>query len=1290
MPLNTTTEMLVNAVAQRSGSGNLSLFLKEYGTERLLAATEKPGQIMRERMHQAGYMDEDERTLLAGQDLNFLLRFACRPDSPKTVENFNTDKIDTVNLRSRNLREIPDALYRNAAHIRSLDFSHNPMLDIPIHFSELCSQVQELRLSQMAFTSVPIAVQHFRTLEVVDLSSNRLADLDGANLHTLSALMSLSLRNNQFERLPDDFGRFAALEVLDLSSNSFNEVPHVVTQLAALRCLDVSFNSISQLPAAFGYVQNLETLFFAGNHVSHLPDDIIQLSKLRTLDCRWNSIRDLRQLSALPNLESLMAEHNPVSAHGLVISQSLVDICIGHSDLAALSVETQTTCALTSLDISHTKLASLDDPFILALPMLTVLNVSYNDMSALPGSIGNLSQLQHLDCSNNHIQHLPSEIGMLDELELLDVHNNSLFEVPATLWNCSKLRVVNMSANRLEKWLDVTSPSPSSSSAPLSRSLERLYLGHNALGSVVHDEECLPSLLLFPHLRILDLSYNGLEAVPSNLLQQLTELEELRLNGNKLTHLSTLDDLPRSHPLSKLFLNGNRLQSISADLGTLELLEVVDVSWNKLKYNMYHTDLDWNWNMNKNLKYLNLLGNYRLKIQPPPQDLQCSDFVGPSFDRPDMEGFSSLPHLRVLGLTDVAISTHGVTVPDETHDLRVRTSGSSINGMAYGIADSLGSNLQLDTMDLAHELRRHPGQAAVAIFARTLPSVASSLNSLLIRYLRDHFVKVLETFLGSTKDMAAVLRKTFLRLNQEAYSHLYSSLEGPSTSSTDSPGASGVALYFDGPRLCVANVGNSHAVISHDDTAELLTRHHSPTDSQEIARIRACQCSAAPQGLPVSRSFGLYHLFPVINARPDTHSRVLTEVDEFIIVASRGLWDYVSYQSAVDVVRTTFRSYDGHGSGGIRPAQIAAYTLRDFAMSCGAEGRLMVVVIHTADLFPKPVPPLPLPIKIRRPRLAGRSIQCGLPKGPDPPAGYVALVTTDLYNSTSLWESNPGMPAALKLHNTVLRRYLRLCGGYEVWTEGDSFLCAFPDISSALHWCLSCQRQLLEQDWPEEILDCEDGREVLNSEGRIIMRGLAVRMGLHFGESLCERTETTKRMDYFGETLQRALFFKSQAGPGQIVCSTAIMDQVQMSLQIFPTTPPSLEPFTRDISDFEVFELGEVRRFETMEVLSVVYPAPLKARHFPKEHRLGVSFDHLHALHALCRRLEALAGGWLLRERDEDFPFEVKEGTGWPGVYHGHAASQISTTSARDLSQILDQCYVRISDSVPRIKSRIL
>jgi hypothetical protein len=94
--------------------------------------------------------------------------------------------------------------------------------------------------------------------------------------------------------------------------------------------------------------------------------------------------------------------------------------------------------------------------------------------------------------------------------------------------------------------------------------------------------------------------------------------------------------------------------------------------------------------------------------------------------------------------------------------------------------------------------------------------------------------------------------------------------------------------------------------------------------------------------LNVSRSFGHFHLIPVVNANPYISTIDLTEDDEFVIMASRGLWDRMSYQTAVDIARTEKDDL-----------MAAAQKLRDFAITYGADDNIMVMVIGVNDLFDK-------------------------------------------------------------------------------------------------------------------------------------------------------------------------------------------------------------------------------------------------------------------------------------------------------------------------------------------------
>eukprot|EP00727_Mastigamoeba_balamuthi_P013486 m51a1_g8760 putative family 3 adenylate cyclase (1662) ;mRNA; r:111354-126456 len=61
-----------------------------------------------------------------------------------------------------------------------------------------------------------------------------------------------------------------------------------------------------------------------------------------------------------------------------------------------------------------------------------------------------------------------------------------------------------------------------------------------------------------------------------------------------------------------------------------------------------------------------------------------------------------------------------------------------------------------------------------------------------------------------------------------------------------------------------------------------------------------------------------------------------------------------------------------------------------------------------------------------------------------PPTGKMAIVFTDIQQSTELWEWNPTlMKEALYQHHDVMRATLRRHNGYEVRTEGDAFMIVF-------------------------------------------------------------------------------------------------------------------------------------------------------------------------------------------------------------------------------------------------------
>eukprot|EP01065_Artemidia_motanka_P041401 TRINITY_DN535_c3_g2_i7.p1 TRINITY_DN535_c3_g2~~TRINITY_DN535_c3_g2_i7.p1 ORF type:complete len:775 (+),score=243.89 TRINITY_DN535_c3_g2_i7:56-2380(+) len=149
----------------------------------------------------------------------------------------------------------------------------------------------------------------------------------------------------------------------------------------------------------------------------------------------------------------------------------------------------------------------------------------------------------------------------------------------------------------------------------------------------------------------------------------------------------------------------------------------------------------------------------------------------------------------------------------------------------------------------------------------------------------------------------------------------------------------------------------------------------------------------------------------------------------------------------------------------------------------------------------------------------------------------VCIVFTDIQSSSALWEEfHQGMYKGLQLHNAVLRRVAGCCGGYEVKTIGDAFMLAFSDVRSAAEFALTAQRQLMEAEWPAELLQSPLCRRIeCSSGGGALWKGLRVRMGIHCGTVKVERNPVTGRCDYFGTPVNVAARVEAEVRKGGLV-----------------------------------------------------------------------------------------------------------------------------------------------------------
>ena len=154
-------------------------------------------------------------------------------------------------------------------------------------------------------------------------------------------------------------------------------------------------------------------------------------------------------------------------------------------------------------------------------------------------------------------------------------------------------------------------------------------------------------------------------------------------------------------------------------------------------------------------------------------------------------------------------------------------------------------------------------------------------------------------------------------------------------------GTTCVSLLFCENRIISANVGDSRAIKGYFDVNKkkwsyvTLSRDHKPSDKDESERIKKCNGLIHPYidddgnyagpdrvwiddelpGLAMSRSFGDEIASRVgVFCEPEVKIFPFKEGDQFIVIASDGLWEYVSNDEVIEIVSEYFMQNDCDGA----------------------------------------------------------------------------------------------------------------------------------------------------------------------------------------------------------------------------------------------------------------------------------------------------------------------------------------------------------------------------------------
>ncbi|KAG6527890.1 protein phosphatase 2C 51-like [Zingiber officinale] len=171
-------------------------------------------------------------------------------------------------------------------------------------------------------------------------------------------------------------------------------------------------------------------------------------------------------------------------------------------------------------------------------------------------------------------------------------------------------------------------------------------------------------------------------------------------------------------------------------------------------------------------------------------------------------------------------------------------------------------------------------------------------------------------------------------------------------------GSTAVVAVVTEKWIIVANCGDSRAVLFRGGVAMPMSSDHKPDRPDELRRVEALggkvlywDCPRVLGVLATSRSFGDYFLKPFVSSEPEFAVIERSDEDQFLILASDGLWDVMSNGMVCRVVKKCLEekpsdsdnaALDGVSHSAVRDA---AGLLARLAICQGSDDNVTVLLV---------------------------------------------------------------------------------------------------------------------------------------------------------------------------------------------------------------------------------------------------------------------------------------------------------------------------------------------------------
>ncbi|XP_059737097.1 PH domain leucine-rich repeat-containing protein phosphatase 1 isoform X4 [Bos taurus] len=695
-------------------------------------------------------------------------------------------------------------------------------------------------------------------------------------------ISSVDLSCCSLEHLPANLFYSQDLTHLNLKQNFLRQNPSLPTarglselqRFTKLKSLNLSNNHLGDFPLAVCNIPTLAELNMSCNALRAVPAAVGAMHNLQTFLLDGNFLQTLpAELENMHQLSYLGLSFNEFTDLPEVLQKltAVEKLCMSGNCVGTLRLQ-----ALRKMPhIKHVDLRNCLEnvpEWVCESRKLEVLDIGHNQICELPARLFCNSSLRKLLAGHNRMARLPESLERTS-VEVLDVQHNQLLELPPSLlMKADSLRFLNASANKLE-----TLP-PATLSEETNSILQELYLTNNNL-----TDKCVSLLTGHPHLKVLHMAYNRLQSFPASKMAKLEELEEIDLSGNKLKAVPTT------------IMNCRRMHTVTAHSNCIEVfpevmqlpeIKCVDLSCNEL------SEVTLPENLPPKLQELDLTGNPRLALDHRTLEL-LNNIRCFKIDQPSAGDASGAP----------AVWSHGYTEASGVKN-KLCVAALSVNNFCdnqealYGVFDG-DRNVEVPYL---------------------LQCTMSDILAEELQKTRDGEECMVNTFIVMQRKLGTAGQKLG---GAAVLCHIRHDPVDPGGPFT----------------LTSANVGKCQTVLCRNGKPLPLSRSYVMSCEEELRRIKRHKAIVTEDGkvngvTESTRILGYTFLHPSVVPRPHVQSVALSPQDEFFILGSKGLWDSLSVEEAVDAVRS------------VPDALAAAKKLCTLAQSYGCRESVSAVVVQ--------------------------------------------------------------------------------------------------------------------------------------------------------------------------------------------------------------------------------------------------------------------------------------------------------------------------------------------------------